>query len=315
MNKQEIRNHILKTLWDSWDKNKQIGLYLGIFSQEMFDEFGDTIGEVTQELESEGLYRGDYEELTGKGLIYAENQHLVDPERVLYHQNFRHKILSFLFQLYENKGFWEGTHIIELAEKMNADINQIDEEYRVLYELDFVKNDHLSISREGIEYWKRHLRLESFKAEFLNLVNLEGITPQQRGRKLEKLIAEVLEFAGWNQKANVTTSYEQIDVVIYHNREFYLIECKWEKDPIEADEIDKLFGKLRRRTGTNGFLMSMSGFTRGAIENVEDSTNQKLILLFGKKDIEKIISNPDSFDSLFNEKVEELVIRRKAKLK
>lgn len=121
-----------------------------------------------------------------------------------------------------------------------------------------------------------------------------------------------MEFTGWNQEANVMTSYEQIDVVIHRNREFYLIECKWEKDPIEAGEIDKLFGKLRRRIGTNGFLMSMSGFTSGAIENVEDSTSDKLILLFGKEDIEEIIANPNSFDSLFNEKCEELVMRRKA---
>jgi hypothetical protein len=136
----------------------------------MFDEFGDTIGEVTQELESEGLYRGDYDELTSKGIIYAEEQNLADPERVLYHQNLRHKILSFLFQFGESKGYWE--YITELAEEMNADINQIDEEYRLLYERGLVKNDYPSISREGIDYWKNYLRLESFKDEFKRISRL-----------------------------------------------------------------------------------------------------------------------------------------------
>jgi hypothetical protein len=313
MNKQEIRNHILKTLWDSWDKNNNIGLYLGVFSPLMFEQFEDTIVEVIENLQSEELYRDSYGgELTGKGIKHAEEQNLADAERVLYHQNLRHKILSLLFQLNESKGYSASIQLTELTKEINTDINEIGEEHHLLCELGLVKNHHPSITREGIDYWNKYLLLESFKNEFLDLENLEGITPQQRGRKLEQLISEVLEFAGWNQEANVTTSYEQIDVVIHHNREFYLIECKWEKDPIEADAIDKLFGKLSKRIGTNGFLMSMSGFTSGTIQNVQDSANQKLILLFGKEDIEEIIVNPNSFELLLNEKYKELVMRRKA---
>jgi hypothetical protein len=49
----------------------------------------------------------------------------------------------------------------------------------------------------------------------------------------------------------------------------------------------------------------MSGFTKGCIECVRDFTNQKLILLFGKEDIEKIIAYPSSFESILNEKYKE----------
>ncbi len=55
----------------------------------------------------------------------------------------------------------------------------------------------------------------------------------------------------------------------------------------------------------------MSGFSKGSVDCVKDSTNQKLILLFGKEDVKQIISNPNSFEELFNEKHKELVVRRK----
>jgi hypothetical protein len=43
---------------------------------------------------------------------------------------------------------------------------------------------------------------------------------------------------------------------------------------------------------------------------VKAFTNQKLILLFGKEDMKEIIKNPNSFDTLLNEKQKELVMRR-----
>ncbi|MDQ3040983.1 MAG: restriction endonuclease [Acidobacteriota bacterium] len=311
MNKQEIKNHILKTFWDSWDKNKNISLYLGVFSPEIYEQNEDTIDEIIEELKSKEFYNDSYGgEMTGKGIVYSESQNLVEAERIQYHQSLRHKILSFLFQLYESKGYSECIHLLELTKKLEADIDEIAKEHQLLGEIGLVKNHHPSISREGIEYWNEHLLLESFKNEFSDLTNLKDITPQQRGKKLEFLMAKVLEFSGWRQEPNVETSYEQIDVVIHKNREFYLIECKWEKDPSEAEVIDKLFGKLSRRAGTGGILISMSGFTKGSVDCVKDFTNQKLILLFGKEDIEQIISNPKSFEELFNNKYKELVMRR-----
>lgn len=163
MNKQEIRNHILKTLWDSWDRNKHIGLYHGVFSQQAFDEFEDTIIEVVEELKSKGLFNDNYGgELTGRGIIYAEEQNVANPERLLYHQNLRHKILSFLFEL----GYSECIHLTKLADELNSGINEVGEEHHLLYQLGLVKSHDPSISREGIDYWNEYLRLESFKTEF-----------------------------------------------------------------------------------------------------------------------------------------------------
>lgn len=102
-----------------------------------------------------------------------------------------------------------------------------------------------------------------------------------------------------------------MDVVIHKKREFYLIECKWEKKPIESKVVNELFGKLSKRTLTNGILFSMSGFTLGADKNVESLTGTKAILLFGEKDLKKLIINPSSFEDLLNEKFTALISQRK----
>ena len=312
MDKQEIRNHILKTEWESWHESGHFAsLWGSVFPYDVSEQEADNIMEAVRELETEGYFCLDFQgELTRKGIAYTEEQNLVDADKVLYHRELRRKILSFLFQLHESKGRSE-IHITQLAAELNIDMNRLDEEYRVLTSLGYAKHPNPSISREGIEYWKEQLLLKSLKSEFFDLENLQNINPQQRGRELERLISEVLEFAGFHAEANVTTSYEQIDVAIHRIREFYyLIECKWEKKPIEADVVDKLFGKLSRRATTYGILMSMSGFTKGCVDCVKDFTSQKLILLFGKSDIEEIIAFPNSFDSLLNEKHKELVLRR-----
>ncbi len=60
MNKQEIKNHILKTLWYSWHKGNDISLYLDVFSSQAFEQFEDTINEVIEELISKEFYRDSY---------------------------------------------------------------------------------------------------------------------------------------------------------------------------------------------------------------------------------------------------------------
>lgn len=219
-----------------------------------------------------------------------------------------------LYELREIEGFNARLAYNELCEKYQGNESDCSHNLDFLKEMNFIKDESSNtykITDLGVKKFKDWERKKYFIDEFEKLSNLTNLTPQQRGRELEKLIANVLEFAGWRQEANVTTAYEQIDVVIHKNREFYLIECKWEGNPIEADVVDKLFGKLSRRAGTNGILVSMSGFTKGCIDCVKDFTNQKLILLFGKGDVEQIISNPHSFDELLNEKIKELVMRRK----
>jgi predicted Mrr-cat superfamily restriction endonuclease len=136
------------------------------------------------------------------------------------------------------------------------------------------------------------------------------MSPQGRGKELQKLFARMVEQHGWLQEEGVKTSNEEIDVIIHRDREYYLVECKWEKGPIEAKVIREFHGKLTKRADVRGIVVSMAGFTSGAEEEVRNYTGSRIILLFGKIDTENMIFNRVEFEELLNEKYKNIITRR-----
>jgi uncharacterized protein (DUF2132 family) len=234
---------------------------------------------------------------------------LLDFEKLNRYQHIRYETLNSISKVYEIEGSLGQKCFKELIKENNFNEPESWANFRFMSELGLINGLSCCYQStpEGLELFSVWEKEKFIKDKFNEISNLK---PQPRGKELEKLTARIAEFSGWKQEENVMTSYEQIDVVIHQNLVFYLIECKWEKDKIEAGDIDKLFGKLSRRAGTNGILISMSGFSKGCVEAVKAFTNQKLILLFGKEDMKEIIKNPNSFDTLLNEKQKELVMRR-----
>lgn len=314
MQKVELENLILKELYGWWERSVGGSVYGILRKSDDIDE--DFFARTVEELEDKNLIRGTgYSEpcdITCFGIQEVENRNLVDSDKVKKYQDFRYQILEALSEVYKRDGKYGEVCIDDLVSPEIAD--------RIEYHLniDFLKGfgllNDVTIGcyqstpegRKQFEIWHKG---KSISEDFDRVSHL---APQQRGRDFQKLIAKAIEFAGWQQSESVKTSYEEIDVIIYQNREFYLIECKWENEKSAPSDINHLFGKLNQRADTNGIFMSMSGFTSGAVENVENLTNQKLILLFGKEDIEKVLLDPDSFDDLLNEKYNELVMKRKA---
>ena len=100
-------------------------------------------------------------------------------------------------------------------------------------------------------------------------------------------------------------------VIVYLEREYYLIECKWEKLPVEAHVVRELYGKLANSVDVKGIMVSMSGFTSGADKQVADYAGQKVILLFGPDDIRSIADTSRGFEDLLNMKYDALITSRK----
>jgi hypothetical protein len=75
--------------------------------------------------------------------------------------------------------------------------------------------------------------------------------------------------------------------------------------------IRELFGKLGNRTEVRGIVVSMSGFTAGAIKQVQDYAAQATILLCGPADTQSIFEFNDTFTTLLDQKLKEFVIRRR----
>ena len=171
-----------------------------------------------------------------------------------------------------------------------------------------VASGSFKITFEGLDAvygWRKRIGLTE---EYDEISNLE---PHPRGRALQKFLAKLIEKDGWSQEEGARTSHEEMDVVIHKAREYFLIECKWERDPIEASIVRELHGKLSNRIGVQGIIVSMSGFTSGAVEQAEAFASSRVILFFGKEDVERMIHQESSFDILLDEKYQKLITNGK----
>ena len=314
MEKIEIENAILKYFYNCWELGSHCTIHsifkkLNQVNEKVIERIGD-------ELENlgliEGLKRTPFGKLTAKGIIETENRGIIPIEKVKRNGDIRYSILEFAFNVYETNNYDELVTDHDVISNYEISSSEFYCNLDFLEELGMIYSDSINlfhINIIGIEQFKEWQKQKSFVDTF---DKISQVSPQQRGREFQKLLSYILEYNGWQQEESVKTSYEEIDVIVHKNREFHLIECKWEKVPIEAKEINNLFGKLSKRANTNGIIVSMSGFTSGAVQAVQDSANQKLIILFGQEDFKEILYNRKSFEELLDKKYKELVMRRKA---
>lgn len=94
--------------------------------------------------------------------------------------------------------------------------------------------------------------------------------------------------------------------------DYYLAECKWEKNPVEASVVRDLYGKLSIRVDVKGLVVSMSGFTSGAVEAAKECFQERVIILFGLEDIKSLIYDRTPFEELLNAKCQQAITRKKA---
>ena len=94
------------------------------------------------------------------------------------------------------------------------------------------------------------------------LANNNGY-PQNRGRELEKILTDVLRKEGLGATRNIVNPGEQIDAAFVLDGQHYLVECKWECEPVGAPALREFSEKVRRKAeGTFGLILSMSGFVK-----------------------------------------------------
>jgi len=110
----------------------------------------------------------------------------------------------------------------------------------------------------------------------------QGLTAQRRGWRFESLVADVLRYCGVDAGADVRGSggRDQIDVVFATGGARFVLEAKWHATPVSADPIAKLFDRLRSRAaGTCGVVLSMSGYTKAAIDEANHNKWPNILLL------------------------------------
>jgi len=315
MNNSDIETTILAKLYSNWDPSSPEGEdnINVIRNQGGWDS--STFYKVVERMTHDRLIQvkalhGAYE-ITSDGIICAEEKGIADQNCIAVNRRTRTQLLDTLYDVYEDGGCDGTEHYQTLSETTGLGINLLLENLSVLADLgcvEWVDGGFCRITSHGINVVDEGRRKNTLIMEFEEMAKMR---PQQRGRLFQKLLARVIEGEGWSQDEGIRTSHEEMDIIVFSGREYYLTECKWEKDPIEARVVRELFGKLGNRIDVRGILISMSGFSSGAIDQVKDYVNRRVILVFGPEDIHNILYRRSSFDDLLNQKYKELVIHKR----
>jgi len=312
MNEKDIERVLLERLYEPFFRERS-GLDLDAICEELeIDK--TTFWNIVDQMSHQGLIRaraGRHYEIDAQGVINAENEGVSPKEITKENQQIRTAVLDQLAKVYEKGGSFADAYIEVISRDLNIDINLLVNNLQILEDLGYaesVASGSYKITYAGLDAVKEWRQRSTFAEEF---EQISAQKPQPRGRSLQKLLAKVIEKHRWSQEEGVRTSNEEMDVIVFKEREYYLIECKWEKDPIEADVVRELFGKLSNRIGVQGIIVSMSGFTEGAIKQAIDYASQRVILFFGPDDVHSLIYVKSSFNELLNEKYQKLITKKK----
>ena len=108
------------------------------------------------------------------------------------------------------------------------------------------------------------------------------VTAQARGQQFNTLIASVLRWWGIDAQVNARghAGRDEINVVFAIGQSRFLLEAKWLKAPVSADPLAKLHDRIRSRaSGTRGVLLSMSGYTKAALDAAANNKWPDVLLL------------------------------------
>lgn len=88
-----------------------------------------------------------------------------------------------------------------------------------------------------------------------------AVNAQHRGRQLEFVVFDLLQKEHLAPERNIVIPGEQIDHSFVLDGQHYLVECKWETDPIGLPALHLFSAKVGHKAeGTFGVMLSMSGF-------------------------------------------------------
>lgn len=102
-------------------------------------------------------------------------------------------------------------------------------------------------------------KLEHLKTE---LISLTDLAPQERGYAFEKFLKQLFDVYGLAAQEPFRLRGEQIDGSFQFANEIYLVEAKWQGQPIGVAELHTFHGKIEQKAAwTRGLFVSNSGFT------------------------------------------------------
>ena len=266
---------------------------------------------LTERFHAEGVTFGPTAKITIGGIMQVESHNLV-PDQQRKNDHIRITILKFLAEQ-RNSGSSDLLHYEKLLAETSL---SRDDFFRNIDLLEYhgylgpTAQGCYEITANGLGKAAECSAILDRAHEFENLKHSIDISPQQRGHELERLLEKLFIAEGWRCQRNVKRPGEETDLVINLEREYYLVEAKWQQSPIEPNSLRDFRGKVSARVGARGIFVSMSGFTDEACKDAICRLESSLILLFGHKDVDAMMSGEVGFNVLLNAKFDAAMSKR-----
>ena len=122
-------------------------------------------------------------------------------------------------------------------------------------------------------------RIDELRNEFF-ILSIED-NPQKRGYMFEKFLNELFLSFDLDPKESFKLIGEQIDGAFTFDSQDYLLEAKWQKDPIQAGDLYDFGGKIEGKFKvTLGLFISINGFSPESTK-VNSPVIKSMILMDG----------------------------------
>lgn len=137
--------------------------------------------------------------------------------------------------------------------------------------------------KESITYQQR---LDELKSRFFEIAINDN--HQNRGHQLEKFLNELFTFFDLDPKSSFKITGEQIDGSFTFDNTDYLLEAKWQKKQIDAQELYGFGGKIQGKLkNTLGLYVSLEGYSAESTKTENPSV--KAIILMDGSDLMQIL--------------------------
>ena len=127
--------------------------------------------------------------------------------------------------------------------------------------------------------------LEQLRRAYIELL---GFDPQPRGYRLQSLLAELFSLFDLDPKASFALEGEQIDGAFSFENADYLLEAKWQQEPVEPADLRDFEGKIKNKLKTTlGLFVAINDFTEAAVKT--HSRVGAAMVLMGGEDLYAVL--------------------------
>jgi restriction system protein len=166
-----------------------------------------------------------------------------------------------------------------------------------------------------VESRQRMEELLSIKTDLRAL--FKETNPFRRGKALEAVLNRYFRHCGilvteaFTLKGNAGAGIvEQIDGVVELKTSSYLVEMKWESEPLGPEKIGPHLVRVFSRAGAGGLFISYSGYTAAALQTCGEALRQKVIVLCNLEEVVLAIEQERDFKQLLHAKIDAAVIHK-----